>query len=169
MILNVQSGNVYRHAETFPEMVLLIDSVLREQRVSISGVGAGDNDLFSFSETPHTIHATDWWPDNNLHVSVNLETRYGGMVWYVSPERADQSSNGVDEYVWVSSNPSPPSFDPMVLSDPGSPLCYARESTLPLAKIRAALEEFCRTGSGSRPESISWVKGEINGEILEEG
>ncbi|MER7735969.1 Imm1 family immunity protein [Streptomyces erythrochromogenes] len=40
------------------------------------------------------------------------------------------------------------------------------ESTLPLAQIRAALEEFCRKGTGGRPECISWVKGEINGEIL---
>ncbi|MFJ1567102.1 Imm1 family immunity protein [Streptomyces erythrochromogenes] len=115
---------------------------------------------------PHTSDA-DWWPDNNLHVSVNLETRYGGLVWYVSADRADQSYNEIDEHIWVSSNPSPPGFDPMVLSDPGSPLPHAPESTLPLAQIRAAVAEFCRTGTGSRPGCISWAKGEINGKILQ--
>ncbi|MFD3472112.1 hypothetical protein ACFWWM_38500 [Streptomyces sp. NPDC058682] len=112
MILNVQSGNTYRHAKALPEMLRLIDSVVSEQRVSLPGIGAGDNDLFSFSERPHTIHATDWWPDNSLHVSVNLEAGYGGLVWYVSPDRADQSHDEVDEHIWVSSNPSPPGFDP---------------------------------------------------------
>ncbi|MET7749740.1 Imm1 family immunity protein [Micromonospora sp. NPDC005367] len=43
-------------------------------------------------------------------------------------------------------------------------MCDNRRSVLPLAQVRAAVEEFCRTGTGDRPECIRWVRGEINGE-----
>ena len=67
---------------------------------------------------------------------------------------------------WVSDNPAPPDFDPRVLSDPGCPLWYDPRSTLPVARVRAALRELCRMGTGDRPECVQWVHGEINGERL---
>ncbi|MGW2935724.1 Imm1 family immunity protein [Streptomyces sp. NPDC001156] len=47
----------------------------------------------------------------------------------------------------------------------GAGRTYPR-STLPVTQVHAALEEFCRTGAGDRPECIYWVRGEINGERL---
>ncbi|MEU4681093.1 Imm1 family immunity protein [Micromonospora sp. NPDC023737] len=142
----------------------LITLAVDEQRVSLPGVGAGDNVVFTFAERRHTARTRDWWPDNYLHVSVNSSTGYGGLVWYVSPQRAARDRDEVSQWCWVSDNPTPPDFDPRVLSDPGSPLCYDRRSVLPVAQVRTAVEEFCRTGTGGRPECIRWVRGEINGE-----
>jgi hypothetical protein len=68
---------------------------------------------------------------------------------------------------WVSDNPNPPTVDPQVLSDPGAPICFDVRSTLPIPVVRLALQEFCRQGSGDRPECIDWVLGEINGERLD--
>lgn len=74
----------------------------------------------------------------------------------------------IDDYVWVSDNPAPPDFDPRVVSDPCVPYFYHPRSTLPAAQIRAAVEEFCRTGTGERPERVHWVRGEANGNRLDE-
>jgi hypothetical protein len=46
------------------------------------------------------------------------------------------------------------------LSDPGFSRYHDPRSTLPIAHIRAAVEEFCRTGTGARPECVHWVHGE---------
>ncbi|MER7757358.1 Imm1 family immunity protein [Kitasatospora sp. NPDC097643] len=167
MILNVRAGSTYHYAETWPDMAELISKFIREQQVSIPGIGAGDNIVFMFADGRHTAQTSDWWPDNALHVGVNSSTGFGGLVWYVSPKRAEVAGDEKSQWCWVSDNPSPPGFDPMVLSDPGSPMCFDPRSTLPVDLIRAALEEFCRKGSGDRPECIQWVHGEINGERLD--
>ncbi|GAA4490662.1 hypothetical protein GCM10023191_023160 [Actinoallomurus oryzae] len=145
-------------------MAGLIDLVIREQRLSIPGVGVGDPVSFSFAGRARTADTKGWWPDNYLRVGVNSATGYGGLVWYVSPKRAQASGDEKSQWCWVSDNPTPPDFDPQVLSDPGSPLCYDRRSALPVPRVREALEEFCRTGTGDRPECINWLRGEINGE-----
>lgn len=167
LILNVRIGGAYHHAETWPEMSSVIDLVLREQHVSIPGVGIGDPVSFSFAEYRRTAETRGLWPDNYLRIGVNSTTGYGGLVWYVSPKRAEASGEEKDQYCWVSDNPNPPNFDPQVLSDPGSPLCYDRRSTMPISCVREALEEFCRMATGDRPEFISWVRGEINGERID--
>jgi hypothetical protein len=168
LILNVRIGSTYYYAHTWSERGKIIGLVLREQRVSIRGVGVGDPVSFSFAEQRRTAETRGSWPDNYLRVGVNSITGYGGLVWYVSPKRAKDSGDEKDRFCWVSDNPNPPDFDPQVLSDPGSPLCYDRGSTLPISCIREALEEFCRTATGDRPECINWVHGEINGERLAE-
>jgi Immunity protein Imm1 len=145
----------------------LVDTVIREQHFSIPGVGVGDPVSFSFADRRHTAETRGWWPDNYLRVGVNSSTGYGGLVWHVSPKRAGASGDDKSQWCWVSDNPTPPDFDPKVFSDPGSPLCYDPRSTLPVLRVRAALEEFCRTGTGERPECIQWVRGEINGERTE--
>ncbi|MFE2568150.1 Imm1 family immunity protein [Streptomyces mirabilis] len=73
----------------------------------------------------------------------------------------------VYESVWISDNPQPPCFDPRVVSDPGYPLFHDPASALPLERVRAALEEFCRAGTGERPECISWAPGDANGQRLD--
>lgn len=168
MILNVRIGAEYYHAETWPDMFDLIDLVICEQRFSIPGVGVGDPVSFSFAHERRTAETRGWWPDNYLRAGVNASTGYGGLVWYVSPKRAEASGDEVSQWCWVSDNQFPPGFDPKVFSDPGSPLCYDPRSTLPVSQVRSALEEFCRFGTGNRPECINWVHGEINGERLSE-
>ena len=168
VILNVRIGSAYHYAENWSEMSELITRVTREQQVSLPGVGAGENAVFMFASGRHTTQTRDWWPDNFLHVGVNSSTGYGGLVWYVDPKRADKSGDENSQWCWVSDNPAPPEFDPMVLSDPGAPLRYDRRSTLPVASVISALEEFCRMGTGDRPECVQWVHGEINGERLED-
>ncbi|GHD63820.1 hypothetical protein GCM10010317_061190 [Streptomyces mirabilis] len=167
LILNVRIGAAYHYAEAWSEMSELIMRVTRKQRVSLPGIGTGDGVVLMFAAGRHTAQTRDWWPDNFLHVGVNSSTGYGGLVWYVSPKRAEESGDEKSQSCWVSDNPAPPDFDPRVLSDPGCPLCYDPRSTLPVARVRAALREFCRMGTGDRPECVQWVRGEINGERLD--
>ncbi|MCD0446640.1 hypothetical protein LO763_23770 [Glycomyces sp. A-F 0318] len=42
-----------------------------------------------------------------------------------------------------------------------------RAGTSPVQRVRAALEEHCRVGTGDRPRAVQRVRGEINGERLE--
>lgn len=165
-MLNVRIGVACHHVETSPEMSRLIDLVIRGQSVSIPGVGIGDPVSFSFTTQPYTMQSKGWWPDNYLRVGVNAKAGYGGLVWYVSPRRAEIVGDEKSRQCWVSDNPTPPEFDPQVLSDPGSPICYDRRSVLPVARVREALQEFCNRGTGDRPECIDWVPSEINGERL---
>ncbi|WP_245694593.1 Imm1 family immunity protein [Actinopolyspora mzabensis] len=39
-------------------------------------------------------------------------------------------------------------------------------SALPLEQARIAVREFCRTG-GARPQSVTWVRGDFTGAILQ--
>ncbi|MBF6169749.1 hypothetical protein IU486_34305 [Streptomyces gardneri] len=168
MILNVRIGATYYYAQTWPQMSELVMMVTRPQRISPPGIdGEHGNAEFMFADGRHTARTRDWWPDNFLHVGVNCATGYGGLIWYVSPDRAGKSGDETSQWCWVSDNPTPPDFDPRVLSDPGCPLFFDRRSALPVTRVRQALEEFCRMGTGDRPECVRWVRGEINGERLE--
>lgn len=70
-----------------------------------------------FADRRHSESVDDWWPDNTLQVAVNLESGYGGLVWFATQERATKDE--ISEHIWVSDNPNPPNFDPCVVSDPG--------------------------------------------------
>nr|WP_121175647.1 Imm1 family immunity protein [Streptomyces sp. 1114.5] len=59
-------------------------------------------------------------------------------------------------------------LDPRAVSDPGEPRFHDPRSCLPVPEVRAALEEFCRMGTGNRPECIRWVCGYMNGYRLYE-
>jgi hypothetical protein len=117
------------------------------------------------------------WPDNYLTVAVNAGTGYGGLTWFVTARRTAAVAAAIADYVWVTAaiadyvwvtdNPSPPAFDPRVVSDPCYPAFYHPRSAVPAARIRVALEEFCRTGTGARPESVAWVRGEPGGRRLD--
>ncbi|MCM4081124.1 Imm1 family immunity protein [Paractinoplanes hotanensis] len=160
-MLHIRIGSDYHYATERAEMAELIAMVLRGGPVNASTA-------FSFADRRHTAETRDWWLDNVLQVGVNPATGYGGLTWHVTPARADRSGDAKDAYCWVTDNPDPPETDPVVLSDPGAPVCYDRRSTLPIADIRAALEEFCRSGTGDRPQSVRWVRGDLNGERLDE-
>jgi len=170
VILNVIVHNKYRHAETWHEMSALITEVmdnLQSERSDGIWSDPGENACFIFADGRYSDDDGGLWADNFLYVAVNSSTGYGGMTWFVTRNRAETANNGTADYVWVSNNSAPPDFDPRVVSDPGGPVFYDPRSTLPAPRIRAALEEFCRVGTGDRPECISWVLGETTGERLE--
>ncbi|MEU5310729.1 Imm1 family immunity protein [Streptomyces sp. NPDC021562] len=165
LILNAVIHGNYRYARSWSEMEPLIAEVtgnLRSERSDLPWLAPGEIALFMFAEGCHSESVRDWWPDNTLQVAVNSETGYGGLVWFATQERV--TKNEISEYIWVSNNPSPPEFDPRVVSDPGVPYFFEPRSALPVDQIRAALEEFCRLGTGDRPECIEWVHGEMNGQ-----
>ncbi|WP_406177779.1 Imm1 family immunity protein [Streptomyces sp. NBC_00996] len=127
------------------------------------GYTPGDDAWFSLASQRHSYEQRV--ADNHLRVAVNRQTGYGSLIWFVD---GDSSRVGeVCESVWISDNPQPPRFDPRVVSDPGYPLFHDPSSALPLEQVRAALEEFCRIGTGERPECISWAPGDANGQRLD--
>jgi Immunity protein Imm1 len=156
VILNVFFRNEWRYAETWHDMGTLTMSVLRTMEAG-SEIAS-----FGFSDRRHSGVSG---PDNNLRLAINRETGFGGLIWFV--DRSSPRQGEIFDYVWVSDNPEPPVEDPRVASDPWTPVYLDRRSVLPLSRIRAALEEFCRVGSGVRPESIDWVRGQMNGMRLD--
>ncbi|WP_078492724.1 Imm1 family immunity protein [Streptomyces griseorubens] len=97
------------------------------------------------------------WPSNYLYVSVNTKNGYGALKWWTSKVPDEAPEDDISRFVWTSGNPQPPSFNPELIEDPGSPSYYPREAAIPVAQVRAALEEFCRTRTGARPESVPWL------------
>jgi hypothetical protein len=84
-----------------------------------------------------------------------MATGYGALIWQAT---SPDPEPGVPAHQrWLSSNPEPPDFDPRVVADPYAPFFHDPDTTLPAARIREALEEYCRTGTGDRPKCIEWV------------
>ena len=167
MILNVSIGQEKRYAETWPEISSLISEVmdnLKGERVEvIDGIPyelAGDLARIACSDQRHdgATRSPDGsnWPSNELVMAVNRSTGHGALVWFVNARFPKKG--GIYDHIWVSDNPEPPDFDPRVVSDPWASDFHDPRSTLPLPQIQAAVEEFCRTGTGDRPESIGWAE-----------
>jgi hypothetical protein len=170
VILNAVIHGKYWYAESWPEKEVLIDEVMENLKPEEPGpwISAGEDACFMFAEGRHNSNTFDWWPDNYLRVAVNCRSGYGGLIWYVTGDRARGAGDDMHQYVWVSNNPNPPDFDPRVVADPGYPKFHDPRSTLPVEQIRAALIEFCRKGTGGRPECVQWVTGEMNGDRHDE-
>lgn len=100
-------------------------------------------------------------PDNLLLVAVNNGTGFGALTWCV--RETHPAPRHLHEHIWISDNPDPPAFDPRVVAEPSEQAFHDRRSTLPVAKMLEAIEEFCRVGTGDRPESIGWVPGDLEG------
>jgi len=90
--------------------------------------------------------------ESHLQASLNKTTGYGAFIWYPP-----------DGQVWISDNPRPPALDPRVIADPGYPLFHDPASALPLSQFQKVLEEFCYSGTGTRPERADWVPGDMCG------
>jgi hypothetical protein len=159
-----------RYAQTWPQMTELIDEVmtnLATEDPDSPWIVAGEVASFMFVGRRRADPHRPPWPDNYLAVAVNTKTGYGALTWFVNEPRALVTDDEIASHVWVTDNPSPPSFDPRVVGDPGIPVFYHPTSTIPAAQIRTALEEFCRTGTGDRPGSVAWVHGEPSGRRLD--
>ncbi|WP_144126982.1 Imm1 family immunity protein [Catellatospora sichuanensis] len=171
MTLNVWIRRNWHHADTWPQMQALISEVMHNLRpegvIDIGGVGyptAGETAHFAFSDR-RLLDDADW-PASDLCVAVNTVTGYGGLIWQAVS--TDPESGDIDHQVWFSSNPEPPPFDPRVVADPHMPTFHRPSNVLPAALIRAALEQYCRTGTGDRPTCVDWVRAG-HGQRLDDG
>ncbi|WP_326575261.1 Imm1 family immunity protein [Actinacidiphila glaucinigra] len=164
MILNVTCGDRQWFAETGDE----ISSVVAEAMGSLQGWNQqgehwfpGTTAWFAWSDRRHMDRAD--MPNNFLVVSINKETGYGGLIWFVNAGYPGPETDEVLDNIWVSDNPNPPDFDPGVVSNPDEPYWFDLRSTLPAEQIEAAVEEFCRVRTGIRPECVQWTLGEVSG------
>ncbi|WP_203883999.1 Imm1 family immunity protein [Planotetraspora kaengkrachanensis] len=158
--------NEWHYGESQDEASQLITEVMKGLRGEEESDGlywTGDDAWFCLADRRHSNE--DQVSGSYLRVAVNRHTGYGALIWLV--DQADPRKGGVYDSVWISDNPESPDFDPRVVSDPGYPLFHDPSSTLPVAQIRAALEEYCRAYTGERPECISWVEGHLNGQRLD--
>ncbi|MFE1963257.1 Imm1 family immunity protein [Streptomyces sp. NPDC059479] len=149
-----------KYARTEEEVEWLIDDIinnLAQRVIDPSGYETvperavlcivGDD----YPERTNNRHA-----NNCLYVSVNTQDEYGALKWWTTQAPESETEKDVFKFVWTSMNPNPPSFDPLLVKDPGAGDCYPREAAIPVAQVREALEEFCRSRTGKRPECIEW-------------
>lgn len=166
MILGITVGRERHRRDTWEEISPLMLDVLKrlkaERRVG-EWYDPGEDAWFNFYDQP--AHYEKDTPDSCLRVAVNNSTGFGALIWCVT--KGSVRKGGVYDSVWVSNNPAPPSFDPRVVADPGYPLFHDPHSTLPLTRVHAAVEEFCRSSTGERPDCINWTVGQLDGQRLD--
>ncbi|MEU8779969.1 Imm1 family immunity protein [Streptomyces sp. NPDC048606] len=170
MILNVSFAHEIHYAHALEEMLGLTSRVIEEMAKGNADSGpqySGVTATFCMSKKRHTTSDAASLPDNFLTASVNGSSGYGALTWFTSSNRL--GAKELVAHTWVSDNPNPPIFDPIVVGDSGSPVFHDRRSTLPIQEVTAAVEEFCRVGTGARPESIDWVAGTPAGHRISEG
>ncbi|WP_079000597.1 Imm1 family immunity protein [Streptomyces sp. AS58] len=164
MILNITCGDRRWFAETDSEISDAVAGALGSLRSGHVRDGywrPGVNAWFSWSDRRH-LDRPDV-PNNFLVVSLNRETGYGGLIWFVNDGYPGPDPDEVLDNIWVSDNLNPPDFDTEVVAEPGEPYFFDPRSTLPITKIEAAVDEFCRTRTGIRPECVHWTLGEASG------
>jgi hypothetical protein len=172
-MLHVEFDRIWRYAQTREEMSALVSEAMAnlksEGHVMVNGRPYPTNGgvaYFSFADRRLSGEGgPDTYPDNGIAVSVNRSTGYGALVWFVTPRF---KRGGIYDSAWVSDNPEPPGFDPRVVADPSDSVFHEPANTLPLPRIKEALEEFCQIGTGDRPESIKWVQSSLIGKRMEE-
>ncbi|MGW3098300.1 Imm1 family immunity protein [Streptomyces sp. NPDC001102] len=167
MILNAIVHGERVYAETLEEAAGLIEEVMQNlsfERIGGPWVDPGEDAWFMWADK--RLGESER-PDNHLQVAVNSSTGYGALIWFVTGEYAERLNNEISNSIWISDNPTPPEFDPRVVADPGFPTFHDRRSAIPVSLVRRALEEFCRAGTGGRPECLGWVRGEMDGTRLE--
>jgi hypothetical protein len=122
---------------------------------------------FTLAERQHASEGDMPHFDSYLHVAVNARTGYGALKWMLTQGSTVLTDASIGDQVWLSDNPAPPDINPDVISDPGFPRYHHPRSTLPVALVRAAVEEFCRTDTGHRPTCIEWTPGDLAGRRLD--
>jgi hypothetical protein len=156
MILNAFFGRRWHHAEASDEVPMLIAELmatLKHEDTSNWWLSPGDEAWLCFLN--RRLEGMNFLGESGrfLRVSLNTPTGYGAMIW------VDRENGNV----WVSDSPSPPAYDPRVVADPHYPLFHDPDSALPLEQFKTALEEFCYAGTGERPASVRWVRGDMSG------
>jgi hypothetical protein len=129
----------------------------------LTGLDSDEDAWFCLADRPTTDD--DAAPSSNLRVAVGEGHEYGALIWF--PDDDFPRKGGVYDSVWISDNPAPAADGPRVVADPGYPLFHDPASVLPVSQVRAAVEEFCRAGTGDRPGGVAWVAGHMNGQRLD--
>jgi hypothetical protein len=152
-----------RYAEALAERLELAQEVLRDLELGKGGSMAGNHVDLAFVIEGQGFDRHDNLPDNWLRLSLNPDSSYGAFIWCVNSVVANESQHSDDKFVWLSYNANPPTFDPEVVADPHLPSYFNRHSAFPTPVVITVVEEYCRAGTGRRPETIDWVHGELDG------
>lgn len=86
-------------------------------------------------------------PYQNVRVVTDPDAEVGVINYTEESEDGELTS-------WHTSNPEPLPDAPALPFDAGSALKFPRDAVLPFRELRAALDEFTRTGE--RPEAVQW-------------
>lgn len=169
MILNFSDGRRHRCAETAEAVSAVVNEIFDGRSSKSAGnVAHGDDGTatdaifeLSWSDRCHDLQSSEagrnGLPSNFLSVACNHSTGYGALVWCVD-QVSFPRKGGIHASVWVTDNVEPPEFDTGVIMDQDVEECHDPRSTIPLHQVRQAVEEFCRLGTGDRPESVRWVE-----------
>lgn len=138
MILRATVGGDLHTPRTSAETSALIDRAFREQRTWMPGRGAGDSTDFFFDDGQDQR-----FPRSILLVRVNASTGLGFLAWWRNRPLA-----GEEHDIWVTDNVEPADEDPLVLAEAHGLASAGPAVVLPVEQLRAAVEEYCHTGTG---------------------
>ncbi|MBQ0853639.1 hypothetical protein J8N05_36360 [Streptomyces sp. BH-SS-21] len=154
------AGEIY--ARTEQEVSSLIDHIMggliQEGRTPDGFEIIPERAVISIVQGKYPEETIEGWPNNYLYVSVNTRNEYGALKWWTSDIPDGSPGGDVARSVWTSGVSNPPPFDPRLISDPGTPSYYPREAAIPVNLVREAVEEFCRSRTGARPECLPWQR-----------
>ena len=159
MILNAVVHGKYRYGETSDRVESLIHAVMHDLAPGDPwrDMRPGEDAYLMLAEGKHDEETFDWFPHNYLQVVANQCTGFGAVSWFVTDEWPSQGADPVADHAWVSLNADSPE-DPKVIGDPGYPRWYHPRHAIPLEQVEAAVREFCRRGTGDRPECLFWAE-----------
>ncbi|WP_443069026.1 Imm1 family immunity protein [Streptomyces sp. NBC_01278] len=168
LILNIFINGQTYHSSEWPTVQRIIDEVFGDLRQEGSSTidSASKGVVVEFTLSQNRTNQIDRALQNfesYLHVAVNHQTGYGALKWLLPPGSSVLVDATIAEHVWISDNPTPPDTDPRVMADSDLMRYHHLRSTLPIPAVRAAVEEFCRTGTGMRPSCIKWTPGDLSG------
>ncbi|MGW1676220.1 Imm1 family immunity protein [Saccharopolyspora sp. NPDC002376] len=126
------------YAQTEDDKAELVDKVLRPQQPGASHLYVWDR--------PHQ-DAEAPGPYLQVRIVTDVEGEVGVLNFTEETEDGEMTS-------WHTLNPTPSPEAPALPFDAGSTLKFPRNAVLPFRELRAALDEFTRTGQ--QPEAVQW-------------
>ncbi|WP_017975241.1 Imm1 family immunity protein [Actinopolyspora halophila] len=162
MIISALVHDRFHHVEHWDDINRVIDEAIDRSLPGSADapLPAGEVAQFYCATQPWTDEVLEWAPDNFLQLASNPSAGYAALTWGGFLGEAT-----METFVSFSTD-APLSTPPRLVIDPGYPHDHDPRSALPLEQARTALREFCRTG-GARPASVTWVRGDFTGAILQ--
>lgn len=162
MIISALVHDQFHHVERWDDVDLLINEAIDHSSSGSADrpVPPGEVAQFYCAEHPWTDEILEWAPNNFLQLASNPSAGYAALTWVGFRGEAT-----METFVSFGAN-APLSHPPRLVIDPGYPRDHDPHSAVPLEQARRAVREFCRTG-GARPQSVTWVRGDLTGAILE--
>jgi hypothetical protein len=127
------------YAQTEDDKVTLVDRLLRPQNP------AQACHLYVWDRPYDNDEVAG--PYTQIRVVTETESELGVLNFTEETEDGELRS-------WHTRNPEPVADAPTLRFDAGSALAFPRDSLLPFADLRRALDEFTR--SGERPDAVQW-------------